>query len=112
MPAQSTIEICPPQVLSANDSYSHHMTSAAKPATNAAATGGGGVSEADKAAMALAAKVTTRLGQLSGELAGLEPEATSYTQTGVRQMQQTDDDNAEEFRALGRQVGPIFGRAV
>jgi hypothetical protein len=112
MPAQSTIEICPPQILSENDGYSHHMTSAAKPATNATATGGGGLSEADKAAMALAGKVTTRLGQLSGELAGLGPEATSQTQAGVRQMQQTDDDNAEEFRALGSRVGQIFGRAI
>lgn len=110
MPAQSTIEIFPSEILSESDSYSHHMTSAAKPAASAAATGGGGLSESDKAAIALAGKVTSRLGELSSELAGLAPAAVMQTQTGVRQMEQTDDDNAQEFRALGRQVEQIFGR--
>lgn len=99
-------------MLSAGDSAAQHLTAAAKPATNAAPTGGGGVALADIAAVALAAKVATHVGELSGKLAGKAPATQAHTETGVGQLEQTDDTNAELFRALGVEAQQTFSRLV
>ena len=108
MPAQSTIEVCPPQVLSAADSAATHLEQAASPHPGTTPTGGGGSSLSDAAAAALALKVSTQTGQLSAELASDGPAEQTTTQTGVQQLVQTDEANAEQLRALGQQASTRF----
>jgi hypothetical protein len=113
MPAQSTIEVCPPQTLSESAAAAGHLTAAAEPATKASpASGGGGVSLADIAAAALAAKVTAHLGELSGKIAGKAPNLQTHTESGVWQLEQTDDVNAEQLRALGVEAQQTYSRLV
>ena len=44
MPAQSTIEVCPPQLLSSADTAANHLEQAASPHPGVTPTGGGGSS--------------------------------------------------------------------
>jgi hypothetical protein len=104
MPAQSTIEVSPPQTLSAADSAARHLTQAATPAAGATPTGGGGTSLADAAAAALALKVSTHTAQMSAALAGDGPEEQAVTQADLTRLEQTDEANAQALRQLGQQA--------
>jgi hypothetical protein len=108
MPAQSTIEVSPPQVMFAADSAARHLTQAASPAVGATPTGGGGSSLADAAAAALAVKVGTHTAQMSAALAGDGPAEKEAAQAGVTQLEQTDEANAQQLRALGQQASTFW----
>jgi hypothetical protein len=104
MPAQSTIEVSPPQFLSSADSAANHLEQAASPHPGVTPTGGGGSSLSDAAAAAIAVKVGTNTAQMSAELASDGPAAETTTQAGVTQLEQTDESNAQQLRALGQQA--------
>jgi hypothetical protein len=108
MPAQSTIEVCPPKVMSAADSAARHLTQAATPAAGATPTGGGGSSLADAAAAALAVKVGTHTAQMSAALAGDGPAEQEVAQAGLARLLQTDEANAQALREVGQQVSTRF----
>jgi hypothetical protein len=104
MPAQSTIEVCPPQLLSSADTAANHLEQAASPHPGVTPTGGGGSSLSDAAAAAIAVKVGTSTAAMSSALAPVGPAAETTTQDGVSQLEQTDEANAEQLRALGQQA--------
>jgi hypothetical protein len=108
MPAQSTVEVCPPELLSAADSAAMHLTHAATPQAGAVPTGGGGSSLSDAAAAAIAGEVATKVAQMSAELAADGPAAEATTQAGVAQLEQTDDANAQAILAVGQQGSTTF----
>lgn len=100
MPAQTTIT--PHQTLSAADGAAAHLTQAAAPQPGVSPTGGGGVSATDTAAKAVALKISALFAKMEGELAGTGPATSSTTHSGVDQLQQTDQDNAQALRAVGQ----------
>lgn len=102
MPAQSTIKVCPPELLSAADSAAMRLQHAAHPPAAAAPTGGGGSSLVDAAAAATALQVAAKVGQMSADLSGAGPAEQATTQSGVAQLEQTDETNAEALRAVGQ----------
>jgi hypothetical protein len=99
MPAQS-VKVCPPALLQA-------ASSAAVTAEQAAAPHPGVVpvvtpgSPADAAWAGVGAGIAARSGELSAKVAGKGPAVQATTQSGVAQLQEQDEQNAAQIRAVG-----------
>ena len=99
MPAQS-VKVCPPALLQA-------AASAAVTAEQAAAPHPGVVpvvtpgSPADAAWAGVGAGIAARSGELSAKVAGKGPAVQATTQSGVAQLQEQDEQNAAQIRAVG-----------